>query len=66
MPSYRKKNDPLETIVEMSKKYLKVISDKVRVRDVLFRKKFESEKLMVTINSVKDQNGSRERVVQKM
>ena len=37
-----KKKDPLHKVIEISEKYFTEISDKLRVRDVLLRRKIET------------------------
>ncbi len=46
-----KEKDTLHRVMEVSKKYFTEISDKLRVGDVLLRRKIESEGYVITINN---------------
>src|SRR5271169_6222520 len=59
-----KEKDPLHKVMEVSEKYFTEISDKLRVGDVLLRRKIESEGYITALYRTNDQGRARKHAVQ--
>jgi hypothetical protein len=59
-----KEKDTLHKVMEVSEKYFTEISDKLRVGDVLLRRKIESEGYITALDRTNDQGRARKHAVQ--
>ena len=58
LAAFAKEKDPLHRIMGLSQKYFESISDKLRVGDVLLRRKIESEGYEIILYYINDQEQS--------